>query len=456
MYEHFIGLRHLRSRARASLSTIALISVLGVCLGVGALVAVVSVTGGFQETFRNKVLGVNSHVLVMSNSQIGLHEYRLLQTLIEAELPGEVVATSPFIFHEMMIASESNLSGILIKGVDPALLEGVSDLPSYILTSPETPSKADIIASLHYERRSSAMLTAPDTTPTTPTDPTATPKPPTARPMPNLLMGKTLATKLKVGVGDVVHVVSPQHSLAGDPILSSGIAGGLTELKFRISGLYDSGFHDYDSKLVVVHYTALQDFFGHKDNVTGVEIRLRDIFRSTQVRDHLRALLESERATKNYRIIDWKDLNRNLFTSLELQKIVLTIIMTFIVIVASFNIVGTLIMLVIDKQKEIAILKSMGASDGGIMRIFIFQGLFIGALGTALGIVLGLGLCEIIRWSDFGLDPKVYLIDALPVKVVPSELAIVALSAIFISFLATLYPSWWATQLDPVEGLRYE
>lgn len=449
MYEHFIGLRHLRSRARASLSTIALISVLGVCLGVGALVAVVSVTGGFQETFRNKVLGVNSHVLVMSNSQIGLHEYRLLQTLIEAELPGEVVATSPFIFHEMMIASESNLSGILIKGVDPALLEGVSDLPSYILTSPETPSKAEIIASLNYERRSSAVLASPTTSP----DPSQTP---TARPMPNLLMGKTLANKLKVNVGDVVHVVSPQHSLAGDPILSSGISGGLTELKFRISGLYDSGFHDYDSKLVVVHYTALQDFFGHKDNVTGVEIRLRDIFRSTQVRDHLRALLESERATKNFRIIDWKDLNRNLFTSLELQKIVLTIIMTFIVIVASFNIVGTLIMLVIDKQKEIAILKSMGASDGGIMRIFIFQGLFIGALGTALGLVLGLGLCEIIRWSDFGLDPKVYLIDALPVKVVPSELAIVALSAVFISFLATLYPSWWATQLDPVEGLRYE
>jgi lipoprotein-releasing system permease protein len=442
VYEYFIGLRHLRSRARASLSTIALISILGVCLGVAALVAVVSVTGGFQETFRNKVLGVNSHVLVMSNSQLGIHEYRLLQSLIEAELPDDIAATSPFIFNEMMIASESNLSGILIKGVDPTSLERVSDLPTYLITDGSADAKQRMIQSLAYERqavRADASTPRPD-----------------AHTTPNMLMGKTLATKLKVKVGDIVQVVSPQHSLAGDPILSSGISGGLTELKFRVSGLYDSGFHDYDSKLVVVHYAALQDFFGHKDNVTGIEIRLRDIFQSTVVRDHLRVLLESDRAFKNYRIIDWKDLNRNLFTSLEIQKVVLTIIMTFIVIVASFNIVGTLIMLVIDKQKEIAILRSMGASDGGIMRVFIFQGLFIGAIGTLLGLALGYGLCQIIRWSDFGLDPKVYLIDALPVKVVPLELAIVGLSAVLISFFATLYPSWWATQLDPIEGLRYE
>jgi lipoprotein-releasing system permease protein len=442
VYEYFIGLRHMRSRARASLSTIALISILGVCLGVAALVAVVSVTGGFQETFRNKVLGVNSHVLVMSNSQLGIHDYRLLQALIEAELPSDITATSPFIFNEMMIASESNLSGILIKGVDPTSLEAVSDLPSYLLTDGSPDATQRIIQSLTYERQAARADTS-------------LPRPPSSS-TPNMLIGKTLADKLKVGVGDIVQVVSPQHSLAGDPILSSGLSSGLTELKFRVSGIYDSGFHDYDSKLVIVHFTALQDFFGHKDNVTGVEIRLSNIFASTRVRDHLRALLEHDRAFKSYRIIDWKDLNRNLFTSLEIQKIVLTIIMTFIVIVASFNIVGTLIMLVIDKQKEIAILRSMGASDGGIMRVFIFQGLFIGAIGTALGLALGYALCQIIRWSDFGLDPKVYLIDALPVKVVPLELAIVALSAVLISFLATLYPSWWATQLDPIEGLRYE
>ncbi len=229
-----------------------------------------------------------------------------------------------------------------------------------------------------------------------------------------------------------------------------------TDREFRIIGLYDSGFYDYDNRLVIVDYHALQDFFRQPDVVTGIEIKVEDIHKTGEIRDYLTANLNTGPGLERFRIIDWKDLNHNLFTSLELQKITLTIIMTFIVLVASFNIVGTLIMLVLDKQKEIAILKSMGATDAGVMRIFIFLGLFIGGLGTLLGLVGGYGVCQLIQIYDFGLDPEVYLIDALPVKMVLVEFAMVGFGAIAISFLATLYPSWWAAQLSPVDGLRYD
>jgi len=229
-----------------------------------------------------------------------------------------------------------------------------------------------------------------------------------------------------------------------------------TDRVFKLIGLYDSGFLDYDNRLIITDYRALQEFFNHPDVVTGIEIKVEDITKTGAIRDKLNGMLNQGPGLERFRIIDWKDLNHNLFTSLELQKIVLTIIMTFIVIVASFNIVGTLIMLVLDKQKEIAILKSMGATDGGVMRVFIFQGLFIGGVGTILGLLGGYGMCTLIQVYDFGLDPQVYLIDRLPVKMVPLEFGLVGLCALAISFFATLYPSWWAAQLPPLEGIRYD
>lgn len=428
MYELFVGLRYLASRSRASLSIISVVSILGVFLGVTALVSVVSVTGGFQEEFRDKVLGVNSHLLVMTFAQDDFREYREVQARIERELDG-VVVTAPFIFHEMMIASESNLSGILIKGVEPDLLEQVSDLPRYFVADNEDGKRALINAIRHERGRSDAP--------------------------PNILMGYALAEKLKVEIGDTVRVVSPRRGIPGEARYGPRQMQP-TDKAFRVAGLYRSGFYDYDNRLVITDFRAMQDFFNHPDVVSGVEIKVADIHDTTRMRNELEAMLNGNRPIERFRIIDWKDLNHNLFTSLQLQKITLTIIMTFIVIVASFNIVGTLIMLVLDKQKEIAIMKSMGATDGGIMRVFIFQGLFIGGLGTALGLLGGFGVCTLISYYDLGLDPQVYLIDRLPVKMVPLEFAIVGVCAIAISFLATLYPSWWAAQLEPVEGLRYE
>ncbi len=430
MYEFFVGMRYLLSRSRFSLSIITVISVLGVFLGVTALVSVVSVAGGFQETFRDKVLGVNSHVLVMTYAQDDFREYRQVQQLIEDTFP-DVIATSPFIFHEMMVASESRISGILIKGVDPNRLEAVSDLPTYLVSNSEAERQA-LVEALRFDREAA--------------QPNA---------IPSVFMGKALAEKLKVGIGDTVRVISPRRSIPGEARYGPRQMEP-TDREFRIIALYDSGFFDYDNRLVVVHYTALQDFFNHPDVVTGVEVKVSNIDKTGQIRDRLLGMLNTKDGLERFRIIDWKDLNKNLFTSLHLQKVTLTIIMTFIVIVASFNIVGTLIMLVLDKQKDISILKSMGASDGAIMRIFIFQGVFIGALGTALGLLGGVAVCEVIQIYDFGLDAQVYLINRLPVKMVPAEFALIGFAAVAISFLATLYPSWWAAQLPPVEGLRYD
>ena len=174
------------------------------------------------------------------------------------------------------------------------------------------------------------------------------------------------------------------------------------------------------------------------------------------MRDALTPVLNDNPGLDRYKVIDWQDLNHNLFTSLHLQKVTLSVIMLFIVIVASFNIVGTLIMMVLDKQRDISIMKSLGASDGMIMRMFIYQGMFIGGVGTVLGLLGGLGVCELLSLYDFELDSTVYLISTLPVKIEAHVFAGVGIATLFISFLATLYPSWWATQMSPVEGLRYE
>lgn len=428
MFEYFVGLRNLLSRARASLSIISMISICGVCLGVTALVSVISVASGFEETFRDKVLGVNSHILVMTYKQDDFREYRDVQTKIE-EFSPQILETAPFIFHEMMIAIGSKVSGILIKGVEPETMMGVSDLAKYIIAKDDN-ERAKILENLHYVMARDGEV-------------------------PPVIIGRVLAEKINAKIGDEVRVISPKRGVVGEHRYGPTQIEP-TQKRFRVIALYDSGFYDYDNRLLLCDYKALQEFFNLDDVVTGVEVRVQDINKTGGLRDAITPMLNNNPANERYKVIDWQDLNRSLFTSLHLQKITLSIIMLFIVIVASFNIVGTLIMMVLDKQRDISIMKSMGASDGMIMRSFIYQGMFIGGIGTALGLLFGLGICEFLTVYDFELDSSVYLIGALPVKIEPSVFVAVGLATLFISFLATLYPSWWATQMSPVEGLRYE
>jgi lipoprotein-releasing system permease protein len=428
MFEYFVGLRYLLNRARVSLSIISLISICGVFLGVTALVSVISVASGFEEVFRDKVLGVNSHVLVMTYKQDDFREYRDVQQTLE-DYSSEILETAPFIFHEMMIAIGSKVSGILIKGVEPETMMGVSDLAKYIIAEDDT-ARVALLEELHYSPEAHGEV-------------------------PPVIIGRVLAEKLKAQIGDEVRVISPRRGVVGEHQYGPSQMEP-TQKRFRIIAFYDSGFYDYDNRLLICDYKALQEFFNLDDVVTGVEVRVKDINKTGELRDAVTPILNSNPGLDRYKVIDWQDLNRSLFTSLHLQKVTLSIIMLFIVIVASFNIVGTLIMMVLDKQRDISIMKSMGASDGMIMRTFIYQGMFIGGIGTVLGLLGGLLVCYLLTLYEFELDATVYLISSLPVKLDPSVFAMVGISTMFISFLATLYPSWWATQLSPVEGLRYE
>ncbi len=417
-YESFIAFRHLSDRRTTFLSAITTIAIVGVFLGVMALTSVVAITGGFQRAFQDRVLGINSHILAIRYG-LDFHNYREMQSKLESV--SGVEATSPFILHEMIASNEGNTSGVLVKGIEPGTLSEVSDLPKYA-------QQPGAVEELTYDRFPADGQKA----------------------TPQLLIGDTFADDLDLETGDRLRVTSPLKNL--DPGKWSSGEQKPAHQTFRVAGIYASGFHEYDSRLVLTDYRALQDFFGQGDVVTGIDVRVEEVFEV----DRISASFEEILPTETFRILDWRELNHNLFTSLSLQRAVLSILFCFIVLVASFNIVCTLIMLVLDKKKDIAILKAMGATQWGIMKIFIYQGLMIGAIGTVTGLLGGLGIAWLVKMTSFGLDPSIYMIDHLPVDIRPLEFLAVGVVAMLICFLATLGPSYWASRLNPIEGLRYE
>lgn len=394
------------------------VSIIGVILGVAALTVVLSVTSGFQASFKAKVLGVNAHVLVLKYG-MDFSEYRDVMKKCAKE--PHVKAVAPFDFNEMMIAHDTALSGVLIKGIDPVESPKVLDIASRLVSG----KMGDL----------------------------ARPLPPNdgGKPLPEMFVGEGLQKKLKAKVGDRVRVITPKAAL--DPARWSETATGVpTVREFRIGGVFYSGFDEYDRRLAYVDLKEAQRFYAAGDVVTGVEMKLDDI-------DQARAV--AHRIAKDlggtpYRVIDWEELNHNLFTALKMQKSALVIFLTLIILVAAFNIVAAMTMLVIDKTKEIAILKSMGMRSLNVARLFQLAGLTIGAVGTACGIGLGLLCCAVVERYGYHLDAKVYLIDKLPVQVNASELVMTAAITLAICFLATIYPSLKAAALRPVDGLRYE
>jgi lipoprotein-releasing system permease protein len=222
--------------------------------------------------------------------------------------------------------------------------------------------------------------------------------------------------------------------------------------RFRVAAIVSSGFFDFDNRLVVVDYRALQDLLGRGDVVQGVEVRVRDVFATEDMMRRMREVL----TTGRYRTHDWRMINQNLFSSLQLQKLYLSIIMTVLVVVASSVILCVLMMLVVEKRKEIAILRGMGALRRSIVGIFVFEGMVIGGLGTLLGLGGGVVVCLLLQQVNFGLEFEVYRIDELPVSMKVWEFGVAGLGAMFISLLATLYPSWKAAQVSPLDALRYD
>ncbi len=394
------------------------VSIVGVSIGVLALVVVLSVTSGFQQSFKQKVLGVNAHVIVMKYGQ-DFSEYRD----IEKKTLGEkhVVAAAPFVFYEGMLAAGHSMSGSIIKGIDPVL----------------SPNVLELRPSLRVGRVEDLGKRAP------PND--------GGPPLPAIFVGEELAKKLKLHIGDRVRVVSPKTDL--DPSRWGQDGAGPATREFRLAGEFYTGFEEYDSRLAYVNLSDAQQFFpGQGDVVTGVELRLDDIDAARDVGKKL----YDDLGGPPYRVIDWEELNHNLFAALRTQKVAITVILTIIIIVAAFNIIAAMTMLVIGKAKEIAILKSMGMRGTGVARVFCSAGVLIGVVGTACGTAVGLTTIAILRRYKYQLDPHVYLIDQLPVKVNLDELVLTACITLAICLLATLYPAVKAARLPPVEGLRYE
>jgi lipoprotein-releasing system permease protein len=396
------------------------VSVAGVVLGVAALTVVLSVTSGFQHEFQKKVLGVNAHVLVMRDAADFIN-YRDIQEMAE-NLPG-VVAVQPFSFDEMIVTrGRGELSGVAVKGVDPKQVAAVLDLPSHIVEG-----SIDVLGKKVSTGEGEG-----------------------ARELPQAIIGRELARKLKAKVGDVVTIVTPLSGIDGKTWQPSGKPPKIR--KFVVGAIFYSGFEEYDRRLMYVDLAETQDFMERGDVVLGIELKLADHRKAGDIA----ALLTKRLGGQPWIIMDWQALNRNLFSGLKIQKLILTILLTLILIVAAFNLVSSLAMQVIDKTKEIAILKSMGCNWLGVARIFIIVGVMIGLAGTVLGVALGLLLCHVIARYGYPLDPKVYMIDRLPIQVNPDEVVLVVFLTFVICALATIYPAWRSASLHPVDGLRAE
>jgi lipoprotein-releasing system permease protein len=424
------------------------ISTYGLFLGTGALVIVLSVMSGFETDLKQKILGTNAHIVVTTPDR-SFTGYDELRARI-GRVPG-VVGVTPFISNEVMISSQSNLSGVILKGIDPATVGQVTDLAKNIdvgdLQYLSQPDKLRMLGGppifRHDEEEPEPGKGAVHFKPADPRDRTPEPPPPDKRRVvPGVIIGRELAKNLRLYLGDDVNIVSPLGGI--------GPSGMVPKSKpFRVAGIFFSGMFEYDSKYIYLSIPSAQKFLGQEDEVTGLELKVADADRTEPV---VAALQRSLGA--GYEVQDWKELNRNLFSALKLEKIAMFIVLCFIILVAAFSIIANGVMLVMEKGREIAILKSMGASDRAVLVVFLLLGLYMGGLGTVAGVAVGVAACVALTRFGLPLDSEVYYITRLPVRMNPYEIVIVVAAALVIALLATLYPAWVAARLRPVEGLR--
>ncbi len=417
-FEWFIGTRYLRAKRKQTfISIITVISVGGVTVGVMALIVVIAVMTGFEADLREKILGVTSHVVLMRHGE-GITDYRALGEQVE-EVDG-VVAATPFIYTQVMLKSASNVSGAVLRGIEPQTAVRVVDLEKNLTEGSLKALEEPKISNSGLPGRAGGLV-------------------------PGIILGKELARTLGVMEGEVVYVISPRGMLT--PI---GQVPGMK--RFRVSGIFKSGMYDYDASLAYIALSEAQKILRTGDKVTGIEIRVRDIYQAASIARSIEDSLGVPYWTR-----DWMRMNRNLFSALKLEKTAMFIILTLIVLVAAFNIAGTLIMMVMEKNRDIAILKSMGATNRSIKKIFVYEGLIIGIIGTFLGVCGGAFLCWLLAQYKFiELPGDVYYISTLPVRMELPDVVIISLGAIAISFLATLYPARQAAGLEPAQALRYE
>jgi lipoprotein-releasing system permease protein len=557
-----LALRYMRSKKRAFVSVGTMFAVLGVALGVGALATVISVTGGFRAQFREKVLGVNAHVLILKYSS-DFREYRKLMEQMK-NVPG-VIGIAPFVISPMMIThGDHTATGVLLKGVDPERVKDVLDLPRHIVEGnmeglrlpggkPPERRRAGLLDDFEASHDSDPLELPklnPSSEPLAPSpagsgatpDGAASATPPSAAPadsagrkssvlhdieqivreesqhepdvrshsspyaasdagaaaakeaaadntpepgapvgsvvpeggykstlpdedvlpadidpdpcrdaesikkLPGIIIGVTLEKNLEVKLGDCIQVTSPTIGFT----YTRGAMRAPVAKQFRVTGVFDAGFDQYDSKLVYTDLYQAQPFYDTGDSVTGIEMKVKDIEKAKDIaRD-----IDSRLQNGIYHTMDWEELNHGLFTALRIQQLLMSLVLALIIVVAAFTVIATLIMVVLDKKKEIAVLKAMGASNSALLRAFLYQGAIIGVIGTVIGLALGLLICKGLLVHALPLDPKVYFISHLPVQVRPVEFVMVGVFAILVCLAATVWPALHAARLRPAEAFR--
>jgi lipoprotein-releasing system permease protein len=405
----WIAGRYLRAQRRSGfISVLNGISVGGVALGVSALLTVLAVMNGFENEIQSRIAGTDAHVVILGDHTAGVQDAESLS--VWAERQAGVNGVARFTYAKAMVMRRGLGEGVVVKGVDLAAERRVTNVADNI----------------HSPRLDSIPTLA-------------------ASGLPGIVLGTELAARLEAVPGDTVLLAS----LSGTGRSAFGYTPKLRP--FEIVALFSSGLYTYDSSFGFTSIAASQAFFDLGDAVTGIEIRLADRFAAPQVA----AQLMRDLARPELRANNWIELNRNLFTWMKLEKAVMFVILALIVLVAAFNIVSTLFMVVIEKRRDIGVLKSMGATRGTVMQVFLCEGLLIGGIGTAAGVALGAALIYLLRRYPFvRLPGDVYFIERLPVRPELGDFAAVILAALILCLAAALYPAWRASRLEPVDAIR--
>jgi lipoprotein-releasing system permease protein len=448
----FVAARHVRASKSGFLTVISVLSIAGVMVSSFALCIVVSIMGGFGADLKRKILGNNAHMKIEMPNAGGFEHW--LSLLDEVRLQQGVRAATPVVSGEAMASSSSNTAGVLVRGVDPVTIGTVIDLVQNIE-----------IGKFEYLENTKVLANLPADTPIgIAADGSVYLKGPNLRPFfstkldkevedavvlpdeyPGIIIGRELAKTLHVYVGDEVTLISPLGDLGPMGVLPRS-------RRFRVAAIFYSGMYEYDASHAYMKLDVAQEFLDLKQNISAIEIKLENAERVDAIRPKLLSAIQGP----NLVVRDWQESNKNLFSALKLEKIATFIILSIAIAVASFCIICTLLLMVTEKSKEIAILKAVGSSDGAIMRIFMTEGVMIGAIGTVFGVVTGLALTLGLLWFGVRLDPDVYYVDRLPINVDPVDYMFVALAALAITTLATIYPAVAASRLRPVDGIRYE
>jgi len=397
-YENWISLKYLSAKKDRFVSIIKLVSIIGVAIGVMALIVVIGVMTGFDQELRDKIIGTNAHILV--EKEIGVRDHAALEEKVR-KVDG-IIGTTPYVQGNVFLENLGQATGVAIRGIDPQTEKQVTEVNKYLVQGKLEDLTGD-----------------------------------------GIVIGSELAHYFGYQIGDSLTVIAP----------ASGLSGESWRYTLKVTGIFTSGMYDYDMGLVLVNIAKAQEIFRFtNDTVSGIAVKLKDVYQAKNIKEAIHEVLGY-----SFVVRTWIESNKNFFAALRLEKLAMFIILTLIVLVASFNIISTLIVTVTSKIKDIGILKSIGVPKSSIRKIFTLEGVAIGLLGTFWGLVGGVGLCLLLKKYQFiKLPQEIYYVDRLPVIIQLSDILIIVGSAILISFLATIYPAAKAANLEPVDALRYE